>query len=205
MSTVSGKGRRSIRLNEYDYSQAGAYFLTICTKDRLCLFGKDVAGKFTINNYGKIILGFWKDLNQLYPNVKTDAFVVMPNHVHGIIMVEEKVGAIHEVPLQNRNHKMKRRQMLIPKIVGTFKMKSSKQINAIRDTANVSVWQRNYYEHIIRDEDSLTRIREYIKNNPLTWNLDKENIDREGEDEFDVWFENSFKQSKPRFFIDKKP
>jgi len=77
-------------------------------------------------------------------------------------------------------------------------MKSSKLINAIRDNPNTPVWQRNYYEHIIRDVGSLNRIREYINNNQLTWNLDRENIEREGEDEFDVWFENSFKKNKPR-------
>ncbi len=92
----SRKGRRSIRLKDYDYSQPGAYFLTICTKDRICLFGKDVDGKLMINDYAKILLSFWDDLNHLYPNVKTDAFVVMPNHVHGIIMIEERVGAMHE-------------------------------------------------------------------------------------------------------------
>lgn len=192
----SRKGRRSIRLKDYDYSRPGAYFLTICTKDRICLFGKDVYGKLMINNYGKIVLGIWNDLNHLYPNVKTDAFVVMPNHVHGIIMVEEKVGAIHELPLQNRSQKMGRRQMLIPKMVGRFKMKSSKLINAIRDTRNMSVWQRNHHEHIIRDEGSLNLIRECIKNKALTWNLDRENIDREGEDEFDAWFENNFKKNR---------
>ncbi|HEX9665619.1 MAG TPA: transposase [Thermodesulfobacteriota bacterium] len=201
MSHGSGKGRRSIRLKDYDYSQPGAYFITICTKDRMCLFGKDLDGELRINNYGKIVLGFWNDLDHLYSNVRTDAFVVMPNHVHGIIMIEESVGAIHELPLQNRNDKMKRRQMLIPKMVGRFKMKSSKRINAVRDTPNMSVWQRNYHEHIIRDEGSLKRIREYIKNNPLTWNLDRENIDREGEDEFDAWFENNFKKINPRFLI----
>jgi len=197
MSHGSGKGRRSIRLKDYDYSQPGAYFITICTKDRISLFGKDVDGKLMINNYGKIVLGFWNDLDQLYPNVTTDAFVVMPNHVHGIVMIEEIVGAIHELPLQNRNDKMKRRQMLVPKMVGRFKMKSSKRINAIRDTQNMSVWQRNYYEHIIRDEESLNRIREYIKNNALTWNLDRENIHREGEDEFDLWFRDKFKKISP--------
>jgi putative transposase len=203
MSYGFRKGRQSIRLKDYVYSQPGAYFLTICTKDRISLFGKAVDEKLRINNYGKIVLGFWNDLNHLYPNVKTDAFVVMPNHVHGIIMIEVGVGAIHELPQQKRNQKIKRRQMLIPKMVGRFKMKSSKLINAIRYTPNMSVWQRNYHEHIIRDVGSLNRIREYIKDNPLTWNLDRENIDREGEDEFDVWFENNFKKNKPRFFVDK--
>jgi len=95
MSYGFRKGRQSIRLTDYDYSQPGAYFLTIFTQDRICLFGNDVDGKLRINNYGKIVLGFWNDLKSLYPNVMTDAFVVMPNHVHGIIMIEEIVGAIH--------------------------------------------------------------------------------------------------------------
>lgn len=138
MSDYSGKGRKSIRLNDYDYSHPGAYFITICTKDSACLFGVNVNGEMRINNYGRIVLASWNELDHLYPNVGTDAFGVMPNHVHGIIMIEEIVGAIHELPLQNRNQMMKRRQMLIPKIVGGFKMKSSKQINVLRDTPNRS-------------------------------------------------------------------
>jgi len=117
----------------------------------------------------------------------------MPNHVHGIIMIEKMVGAIHELPLRDKDYRIQRRQMLIPKMIGRFKMISAKRINQIRDTSNISAWQRNYYEQIVRDEESLNRMREYIKYNPLSWDLDKENPDRRGEDDFDRWINNNLR------------
>ena len=101
-------------------------------------------------------LACWNGLLERYDNIELDKFVVMPNHIHGIIKIIDHVGAIHELPLQNANHTNKiieRRRMLIPKVVGYFKMNSSKQINTIRNSTGIPVWQRNYYEHIIRNED----------------------------------------------------
>ncbi|MGR3310202.1 MAG: transposase [Candidatus Brocadiales bacterium] len=167
--------RKSIRLKEYDYSQPGAYFVTICTQDRKCLFGNIVNDKTVLSQMGKIASEFWNNLHEYYGNIALDQFIVMPNHVHGIIMINDNtVGAIHELPLQ-RNE---RRRMLIPKVIGFFKMNTAKQINIIRNTSGIQVWQRNYYEHIIRNEDKLNRIRKYIINNPLQWQFDKENPER---------------------------
>ena len=123
-------------------------------------------------------------LNQ-FGNIELDKFAVMPNHVHGIIKIIDNVGEIHELPLQKINHadqKIERRRMLIPKVVGYFKMNSAKQINTIRNTTGIPVWQRNYYEHIIRNENKLNKIREYIQNNPLKWHLDRDNPRRTGND-----------------------
>ncbi|MCX7984388.1 MAG: hypothetical protein N3A63_05755, partial [Bacteroidetes bacterium] len=108
------------------------------------------------------------------PNVTLDEFVIMPNHIHGVIIINENdiVGAIHELPLQDIKQ---RRLMTLPKIIGRFKMNVGKHINQLRNTPGIPVWQRNYYEHIIRNEKELNTIREYIINNPLQWEIDSEN------------------------------
>jgi len=170
--------RRSIRLKGYDYSQAGAYYVTMCTQNRECLFGEIVNGKMRLNEYGQIVQQCWMEIPQHYQNVQLDEYVVMPNHVHGIIIINESdistVGAIHELPLRHElpHSREQRRNMLLPKIIGRFKMNVAKPINRIRQTPGISVWQRNYYEHIIRNENELNRIRHYIINNPLHWKTD---------------------------------
>jgi len=174
--------RRSIRLQDYDYSSEGAYFVTMCTQNRECLFGEIVNGQMILNEHGKIVEQCWNDLPNHYDNIALDAFIIMPDHFHGIIFIVSvdsvdsvnavdsvSVGAIHELP------RLRRRKMLLPKIVGRFKMNSAKQINQMRNTPGISVWQRNYYEHIIRDEKSLENIRNYIINNPLQWYYDNNN------------------------------
>ena len=179
------KFRKSLRLKEYDYSREGAYFITICTYNRECILGNVIDGEMLLNQFGKIVFGCWNSLAGRYTNIELDKFVVMPNHVHVIIKIIDNVGAIHKLPLQRKNcdhPQMERRRMLIPKIVGYFKMNSSKQINRLRNTAGMSVWQLNYYEHVIRNVDKLSKIREYIQNNPLKWHLDRENPEKTGND-----------------------
>ena len=123
----------------------------------------------------------WFDLPNHNPNIQLDAFVVMPNHIHGIIIINDDVGAIHESPTTNEYTKQ-RRLMTLPKIIGCFKMNSAKQINQLRQTPGIPVWLRNYYEHVIRNEYELTQISEYIQNNSLQWHLDRENPQRSGDD-----------------------
>lgn len=173
--------RRSIRLQDYDYSQAGAYFVTACAWKRECLFGDIMEGKVQLNGYGETVKRYWNAIPQHFQNTEIYEFVIMPNHVHGIVVIRtgtdvdvvaHSVGAIHELPLQNRAN---RRRMTIPKIIGRFKMNTAKQINQIRNTPGMPVWQRNYYEHIIRDEDDLSRIRQYIAENPFKWDEDENN------------------------------
>lgn len=175
--------RKSIRLKGYDYSSNGAYFITICVKNRECLFGEIIKNKMNLSEIGKIAHKFWQEIANHFENVQIDNFVIMPNHVHGIIVINN-VGVIHELPLlhelqpqsdDNFPENIKRRKMLIPKIIGRYKMNVSKNINQIIEAPAMSIWQRNYYEHIIRSEKSLNAIREYIINNPLKWALDKEN------------------------------
>jgi REP element-mobilizing transposase RayT len=164
--------RRSIRLKNYDYSSPGAYFITIVTNNRQYLFGEIVNNEMILNEYGEIANKYWYEIPKHYTNTQLDEYVIMPNHIHGIIFI---VGAIHELPLQQNEFPqlIQRRKMLLPKIIGRFKMNAAKQINQIRQTPGIPVWQRNYYEHIIRNDNELNKIREYIINNPLTWQTDE--------------------------------
>lgn len=130
-----------------------------------------------------------------YPGIELDEFIIMPNHVHGVIFIyNNDVGATHEstttvgaglrpAPIQG---KMVKRYPL-SEIVRAFKSFSARQINELRNTPSTTVWQRNYYEHIIRNERALNRIREYVHYNPVRWELDRENDLHVGADEFDAW------------------
>lgn len=172
--------RRSIRLQGYDYSQAGAYFVTIVTQDRTCLFGGVVDGQMRLNDHGEIVREEWLRTAQMRPNVTLDAFVIMPNHVHGIIILHERTtpdgrGTLQRAP--TLEHFGKPTSNSIPTIVRLFKSATTKRINIARTMPGIAVWQRNYYEHIVRDEGSLNRIREYIETNPWQWAVDRENPD----------------------------
>jgi REP element-mobilizing transposase RayT len=163
--------RQSIRLKDYDYSQAGAYFITICTYRRKCLFGNIANGAMEPNHFGIIIQETWDALPLHYQYIRLDEFVVMPNHVHGIIIflddLDMNVGAGLK-PAPTRRHGL-------PEIVRGFKSFSSRSINQLRQSPGSPVWQRNYYEHVIRSQDDLDQARQYILNNPAKWSEDREN------------------------------
>jgi len=145
--------------------------VTICTKDREELFGEIKNGEMVLNELGKIVFKNLKNIPYYFENINLDKFIVMPNHVHLILEINKNiVGAIHELPLQ------KRRNMLIPKIIGKFKMLSAKEINILANNSGNPLWQRNYYDHIIRNEIELNKIREYILENPKNWERDRNNI-----------------------------
>jgi REP element-mobilizing transposase RayT len=175
------QSRRSIRLQNYDYSQPGGYYLTLVTFQRKHLFGETVDGEMVLNEAGRVVHDVWEKLPERYPNVMTDEMVVMPNHFHGIAFITDDapVAAVHELPLRvdetPEEYRLRRRRMLLPKVVGYFKMNTAKAINRILNSSGVPVWQRNYYEHIIRNEDELERIRNYIYYNPQQWEQDDEN------------------------------
>lgn len=162
------RARRSIRMPGYDYSREGAYFVTICAYDRGCLFGEIKDGGMQLNEFGKIVGRCWYDLSNHYKNMELDCFVIMPNHIHGIIKI---VGAgFKPAPTDvDTNHGL-------PEIIRALKTFSARKINQIRKNPGMPVWQRNYYEHIIRGEDELNRIREYIINNPAQWDNDRNNL-----------------------------
>lgn len=172
--------RRSIRLPGYDYAQAGAYFVTIYVQNRECLFGEVIDGAMQLNDAGRVVAEEWVKTAEIRTEIELDEFVVMPNHFHAIVwIVGDPVMGDHagDRPVAptgivgGNGHKPRS----VAAVMAGFKSAVTKRINASRGTAGASVWQRNYYEHIIRDEKSLNRIREYIANNPRQWTLDREN------------------------------
>lgn len=169
--------RRSIRLKGYDYTQAGAYFVTICTQHRTCLFGEMVNEQMQLNDAGRFVEQCWLDIPHHFPHVELEAFVVMPNHVHGIIVITDPVGAKNFSPLPNDGTSTPTLFLSTSRTIGSivrgFKIGVTKWFRMNMDIS--TVWQRNYYEHIIRNESTLHRIRDYIVNNPLQWAVDREN------------------------------
>ncbi len=170
-------GRRSIRLQGYDYSQAGAYFVTIVAWRREMLFGEIVDGETALNDFGKIVAEKWQWLELQYEYVELGAWVVMPNHFHGILIIHENgrggSRSAHEGDSRITPTPIKRKPL--GGLIGAFKTVSTKQINLLRDTEGRIVWQRNYYERIIRNEHEMDRITRYIESNPTRWAEDEEN------------------------------
>jgi len=167
--------RQSIRLRAYDYTQGGMYFITICTLNKFLLFGHVMDGNMVLNDIGTIVEDEWKKINILRSNITLDAFVVMPNHVHGIMVVNEPVGA-HCMRPNESNHEPSGRVQRAPTIgdiVRGYKSSVTKQIQQLKNDRETPVWQRNYYERIIRNENELAGIREYIASNPMQWELDE--------------------------------
>jgi putative transposase len=174
--------RRSIRLNGYDYTQPGAYFVTVVTYHRECLFGDVVDGQVRLNEEGEIAIDEWFRAANLRPYVKLfpEEFVVMPNHIHGIIWIVDM--EIRRGAATLRPYKISKFQHanVPPKslgaIVRAYKSAVTYHINAIRNSRGKPIWQRNYYEHIIRDQSELEDIAGYIFANPVHWADDPENI-----------------------------
>jgi REP element-mobilizing transposase RayT len=170
--------RRSIRWFAYDYAQAGAYFVTICTHDHVCLFGRVVGEAMELNPAGKAVWECWYAIPRHFPQVALDEFIVMPNHVHGIIVIGDdaggdvgahvgaKDGANDYSPLPG----VRGTSRTVGSIVRGFKIGATKWMR--RNTKVRAVWQRNYYEHVIRGERALGRIRRYIEDNPGNWMRD---------------------------------
>ena len=205
--------RRSIRLKAYDYSTAGAYFVTIVTQERLCLFGDVTDGEAQLTNAGVMIQQIWHAIPDRFPTIEMDEFVVMPNHVHGILIIHSDVGAslvgAQEVTHTKTTHSpvgaslvgalpadrarstdggrattrvapTEDGPMTLGEVVGAYKSLTTQQYGKGVETNgwppfNKRLWQRNYYERVIRDNRELDGAREYIANNPMQWELDAEN------------------------------
>ena len=193
--------RRSIRLPGYEYSRPGAYFITVCTRGRQCILGDVVDGEMSLNKAGRAVRAAWRDLPNHYPHIELDAFVVMPNHVHAIIVLVDETAhadvgagfasnateggpetpsyrpgnsAYERKPAHSHDHV---RRHGLPEIVRGFKTFVARCINRTRGTPGRPVWQRNYYEHIIRNDREWNAVRLYIRDNPQHWDLDRENPD----------------------------
>jgi putative transposase len=168
--------RKGLRLKNYDYSQAGYYFVTLCTEDKGHVLGTVVDGFMKLNNAGEMIKNWIEKLNDKYENVELDKFVIMPNHIHFIVIIvgadpcvsppdiSDNTGAHMGTPLHT--------------IIQWFKtMSTNEYIKGVKNDQYIffdkRVWQRNYYEHVIRKDNELHEIREYIMNNPAKWELDK--------------------------------
>jgi len=172
--------RRSIRLAGHDYSSEAMYFVTVCTFDRVCSFGEIVNGEVHLNDAGRIVQTCWTAIPDHFAHVTLDEWVVMPNHVHGILAmanVATPVGArdtraTHASPLPGGVRAWGPRPHSVGAIVGSFKSAVTKRINEMRGTPGAVVWQRNYYDRIIADIEALDRMREYIANNPANWATD---------------------------------
>ncbi|MFH1023991.1 MAG: transposase [Planctomycetota bacterium] len=161
--------RRSIRLKGYDYAQAGAYFMTVCAHERRCVFGDVVDGEMRLNDAGCIVRTVWDALPEHYPHVQLDEFVIMPNHIHGIIVLSDVGAGLKPAPTLEKRHGL-------PEIVRAFKSFSARRINESCRTRGIPVWQRNYYEHVIRNDDDLNDIRSYIAANPAGWAADEYHV-----------------------------
>jgi REP element-mobilizing transposase RayT len=197
--------RRSIRLPAYDYAGPGAYFVTICTHNRDSLFGQVGDGEMRLNRVGEMVSAEWLRMPVVRPKVVSDAFVVMPNHMHGIIILGDdsevgatrrvaptcsdrargptpgslgaiKVGATRRVAPTCSDRARGPAPGSLGAIVGQFKSLTAKRINERRSTPGAPVWQRNYYEHVIRNEKALNAIRRYVLGNPLLWDYDTDNL-----------------------------
>lgn len=189
--------RHSTRIKGYDYSQPGSYFITLCAHNRDCWFGKVIDGTIQLSPMGKVASDCWWQIPRHFPNVVLDEFVVMPNHLHGIITIAHNPvrtdpgrglitgrGLINQTPTttndENSNDEwilMRNPKRILGKIIRHYKASASK---LIRGGGHFHFqWQRNYYEHIIRNEIDLNKIRQYIVENPVKWSEDAENPERE--------------------------
>jgi REP element-mobilizing transposase RayT len=167
--------RKHIRLRNYDYSRSGYYFVTVCTQRRKEWFGKGRDGEIDLNIFGKIVGDLWTEIPEHFPYVGIDKFAVMPNHVHGILIIEQDlVGNAYMRSLQQNSLRQNRTKMSLSKVVQQYKASVTRRINSLETDIRFA-WQKSFYDHIVRSEKSLDLIREYIQNNPLKWELDREN------------------------------
>jgi putative transposase len=173
-SSPSGSGhhRRSIRLRGWDYASPGAYSVTICTQGRVPLFGEVRDDQMQLSALGAIVASTWQWLAAQHAHVSLDAWCVMPNHLHGILIIRRDGPFGAHTPGEGTRVKP------IGQVIGAFKTVSTKHINLARGTPGATVWQRNFWEHIVRDADDMDRIRAYIRDNPLMWSRDDLNRPR---------------------------
>ena len=190
--------RKQIRLTGYDYSLPGYYFVTVCTQERKNILGKIVNEEMKLNKYGEIVKNEWLKTPQIRKYIDLDEFQIMPNHLHAIIVINNSVGAYCHTPAAAYCHTPANRKQTtntglcnkplqkpwyqspsigLGAIIRGFKSATAKQINQLRNTPQQPVWQRGFYEHIIRNEEELAKIQEYINLNPLMWLKDENNLE----------------------------
>ena len=161
--------RRSIRIKEYDYTQTGAYFITICTFKHKCLFGEIRHGEMRRSRFGEIAADEWEKTIRSRPYILPDEWVIMPNHFHAIVLIRRGHGRERRTVTE---HFGAPTENSVPTVIRAFKSAVSNHINKVRGTSGSPVWQRNYYEHIIRGEEEYQNAIAYIRENPLAWDAD---------------------------------
>ena len=161
--------RKNLRLEGFDYAEEGAYFITICTYNRKCTLAKMIDNEVCLNNWGRDVESEWLQTAILRPYVISDAYMVMPNHFHAIFFLDNQERATQRVAPTEKDRPPGLMPRSIGAIVRQFKSQVTKQLKSNGRRSKEPFWQRNYYEHVIRDEDDLNRIREYIQNNPIRW------------------------------------
>ena len=169
--------RRSLRLQGYDYSRAGAYFVTICTQNHECKFGKIADGRIQLNDAGKMVQAVWDEIPTHYNGIEIDEFVIMPNHFHGIVIIVNGFLPCYS-DSEHLFDSLNPNKLSLSEVVHRFKTMTTKRYtDGVRQNGWPSfpgrLWQRNYWERVVRNELELRQIREYIQNNPSQWEMDK--------------------------------
>ncbi len=169
---MSLKERKSNRWKGFNYASENAYFITICVNDRLCLLGAVSGGEMQLNEYGKIIKQCWNNLPNHYPNCILDEFIIMPNHIHGVIMIDNSVFKPTNItPIGNGLKPYPTRTHGLSEMVRALKTFSSRRVNELSPQRKFH-WQKSFHDHVIRDFPSLLKIQQYIIANPLNWEKD---------------------------------
>ncbi len=168
--------RRSIRLPQYDYTRAGAYFVTLCCHQKKCLFGEIERGIMELNAIGEVVQQVWLNLPNHFPQVELDDFVIMPNHLHGIVCLLGNDDLINSEPSITPTTQMLNGTIKgsLGAILQNFKSVSTRRVNKVTRNSG-TIWQRNYYERVIRGDRAYENIKRYIQQNPLKWEQDPEN------------------------------
>jgi len=174
-SSKENRQRKSIRLPGYDYNQTGGYFFTLVTKLRECLFGEITDNEMILSPLGVIARECWYEIPTHFPNISLDAFIIMPNHLHGIIIINEppRRGTIYRAPTSYTMEKFGKPTIgSLPTIIRTYKAAVTRRAGIELNMS--SIWQKNYYEHILRGDEDYRHISAYIESNPLNWGIDEE-------------------------------
>jgi putative transposase len=163
--------RKRLRLPTRDYSQAGSYFMTICTHEKKCVLGSVGSARVQLSRIGEIVRATWNALPERFPRVVLDELVIMPNHLHAILIL---VGGVNmsKMPATGRAA-----HASLADVIGAFKSISTIHVNRLLNSKGSPLWQRSYFEHVIRNGEDLKNIQRYILENPLRWSLDEENPD----------------------------
>lgn len=185
--------RKVVRLTAYDYTTAAAYFVTVCVQGRSCELGDLSNDTVRLSEIGEIVHTCWWDIKPRFANVELDEYVIMPNHIHGIIILREDVGAgfprlatrtgndtVGGDPSRTQGAETAPlRKPTLGQVIAYFKYQSTKRINLVRGSSGLKFWQRNYHEHVIRGEQDLRDVRAYIRSNPHNWDSDPERLQNE--------------------------